>query len=47
MICGVENQYCDGLRGPLIIYDPDDPFKTLYVVTPDPNRRVSLTICVL
>ncbi|KZT29795.1 multicopper oxidase [Neolentinus lepideus HHB14362 ss-1] len=25
-------QYCDGLRGPLIIYDPDDPFKHMYDV---------------
>ncbi|KAF8474376.1 laccase 1 [Russula ochroleuca] len=24
------NQYCDGLRGPLIIYDPEDPQKYLY-----------------
>ncbi|PAV19798.1 laccase [Pyrrhoderma noxium] len=23
-------QYCDGLRGPLIVYDPDDPHKQLY-----------------
>ncbi|EIN07541.1 laccase [Punctularia strigosozonata HHB-11173 SS5] len=23
-------QYCDGLRGPLVIYDPDDPAKHLY-----------------
>ncbi|KAJ7593841.1 laccase [Mycena floridula] len=23
-------QYCDGLRGPLVIYDDDDPHKTLY-----------------
>ncbi|TFK45801.1 laccase [Heliocybe sulcata] len=25
-------QYCDGLRGPLVIYDPDDPFKHMYDV---------------
>ncbi|KAJ7248476.1 laccase 3 [Mycena rebaudengoi] len=25
-------QYCDGLRGPLIIYDPKDPHKPLYDV---------------
>lgn len=24
------NQYCDGLRGPLIIEDPEDPQKNLY-----------------
>ncbi|KAG1769719.1 laccase 1 [Suillus placidus] len=23
-------QYCDGLRGPLIICDPDDPYRSLY-----------------
>ncbi|KAH9963707.1 Cupredoxin [Lactifluus volemus] len=23
-------QYCDGLRGPLVIYDPDDPHRSLY-----------------
>ena len=25
-------QYCDGLRGPLIIYDPDDPYRLSYDV---------------
>lgn len=25
-------QYCDGLRGPLVIYDPNDPHKDLYDV---------------
>ncbi|KAL0059262.1 laccase 13 variant 1 [Marasmius tenuissimus] len=25
-------QFCDGLRGPLIIYDPNDPHKSLYDV---------------
>ncbi|KAH0830311.1 laccase [Lanmaoa asiatica] len=24
------SQYCDGLRGPLVIYDPEDPHKHLY-----------------
>ncbi|EIM84093.1 laccase [Stereum hirsutum FP-91666 SS1] len=24
------NQYCDGLRGPLVIYDPEDPYLNLY-----------------
>ena len=23
-------QYCDGLRGPLVVYDPNDPYKHLY-----------------
>jgi len=26
------NQYCDGLRGALVIYDPNDPNKDLYDV---------------
>lgn len=25
-----EVQYCDGLRGPLVIYDPNDPLQYLY-----------------
>ena len=25
-----KNQYCDGLRGPMIIYDPEDPHMSLY-----------------
>ncbi|KAF9258732.1 Cupredoxin [Marasmius fiardii PR-910] len=25
-------QYCDGLRGPLVVYDPDDPYKNNYDV---------------
>jgi iron transport multicopper oxidase len=25
-------QYCDGLRGALVIYDPDDPQRALYDV---------------
>ena len=28
VICCAETQYCDGLRGPLVIYDPNDPFKS-------------------
>ena len=28
----VATQYCDGLRGPLVIYDPDDPYADLYDV---------------
>ncbi|PFH45264.1 multicopper oxidase [Amanita thiersii Skay4041] len=26
------NQYCDGLRGPLVVYDPQDPHRRLYDV---------------
>ncbi|KAN0135809.1 laccase B [Lactarius tabidus] len=29
------NQYCDGLRGPLVIYDPNDPHAQLYDVDND------------
>lgn len=25
--CTLATQYCDGLRGALVIYDPDDPHK--------------------
>ncbi len=25
-------QYCDGLRGPIVVYDPNDPAKHLYDV---------------
>ena len=28
----MSTQYCDGLRGALIIYDPDDPHASLYDV---------------
>ncbi|KAJ7454639.1 laccase [Mycena galericulata] len=34
-------QYCDGLRGPLVIYDPDDPLKYLYDID---NEGTILTI---
>lgn len=26
----VATQYCDGLRGPLVVYDPNDPHAHLY-----------------
>ncbi|KAJ7612677.1 laccase [Roridomyces roridus] len=28
----LSTQYCDGLRGPLVVYDPDDPHADLYDV---------------
>ncbi|KAJ4471419.1 laccase lcc6 [Lentinula aciculospora] len=28
-------QYCDGLRGPLVVYDPKDPYLSLYDVDDD------------
>ncbi|KAJ7024838.1 laccase [Mycena alexandri] len=31
----LSTQYCDGLRGPLVIYDPQDPQKHLYDVDSD------------
>ncbi|KAI0297808.1 laccase [Multifurca ochricompacta] len=30
-----KNQYCDGLRGPLVIYDPNDPHRQLYDIDND------------
>ncbi|KAJ7771003.1 laccase 1 [Mycena maculata] len=37
----LSTQYCDGLRGPLIIYDPNDPHKDLYDVD-DASTIISL-----
>ncbi|KAK7456415.1 hypothetical protein VKT23_010663 [Stygiomarasmius scandens] len=34
-------QYCDGLRGPLIVYDPQDPHRNLYDVD-DENTVITL-----
>ncbi|EJF61592.1 laccase [Dichomitus squalens LYAD-421 SS1] len=31
----LSTQYCDGLRGPLVIYDPEDPHASLYDVDDD------------
>ena len=28
----LETQYCDGLRGPFVVYDPQDPLRGLYDV---------------
>ena len=36
-------QYCDGLRGVIVIYDPNDPYKSLYDVD-DGNDPRSLSI---
>ncbi|OJA14707.1 hypothetical protein AZE42_04374 [Rhizopogon vesiculosus] len=35
-------QYCDGLRGPIVIYDPEDPHKDLYDVD-DENTVITLS----
>ncbi|KAK7045357.1 hypothetical protein VNI00_007606 [Paramarasmius palmivorus] len=37
----LSTQYCDGLRGALVIYDPDDPHKHLYDVD-DENTIITL-----
>ncbi|KAF9262014.1 Cu-oxidase-domain-containing protein [Marasmius fiardii PR-910] len=31
----ISTQYCDGLRGPLVVYDPNDPHQKLYDVDDD------------
>jgi len=31
----LSTQYCDGLRGAIVVYDPDDPMKSLYDVDDD------------
>ena len=28
----LSTQYCDGLRGPMVVYDPDDPYLSMYDV---------------
>ncbi|KAJ3482318.1 hypothetical protein NLI96_g7059 [Meripilus lineatus] len=38
----LSTQYCDGLRGPLVVYDPKDPHKGLYDVD-DESTIISLT----
>ncbi|KAF9255623.1 laccase [Marasmius fiardii PR-910] len=37
-------QYCDGLRGPLVVYDPDDPHSSLYDVD-DESTVITLSDC--
>ncbi|KAJ7434461.1 laccase [Mycena latifolia] len=39
-------QYCDGLRGPLVVYDPDDPHADLYDVD-DESTVITLADCIL
>lgn len=36
-------QYCDGLRGPIVVYDPQDPHTDLY----DEDNGVLVTSCLL
>ncbi|KAK1222164.1 hypothetical protein PQX77_014984, partial [Marasmius sp. AFHP31] len=35
-------QYCDGLRGAMVVYDPEDPYKKLYDVD-DENTIITLS----
>jgi iron transport multicopper oxidase len=37
----LSTQYCDGLRGPIVIYDPEDPYKSEYDVD-DETTVISL-----
>lgn len=37
-------QYCDGLRGPLVIYDPEDPLLSLYDVDNGMSFSISTSI---
>jgi iron transport multicopper oxidase len=37
----LSTQYCDGLRGPLVIYDPNDPYLSLYDVD---NETTVITV---
>ncbi|KAK0200634.1 laccase lcc5 [Desarmillaria ectypa] len=39
----LSTQYCDGLRGPIIIYDPDDPHANLYDVDDDTTSILTLS----
>ncbi|KAK0432321.1 laccase [Armillaria borealis] len=39
----LSTQYCDGLRGPLIVYDPNDPHADLYDVDDDSTSILTLS----
>ncbi|KAJ7828953.1 laccase [Mycena olivaceomarginata] len=41
----LSTQYCDGLRGPLVVYDPSDPHASLYDVDDD-TTVITLADCV-
>jgi iron transport multicopper oxidase len=34
-----QNQYCDGLRGALVVYDPNDPHADLYDIDDGKRER--------
>nr|AMQ22747.1 laccase [Marasmius cladophyllus] len=38
----LSTQYCDGLRGPIVVYDPNDPHADLYDIDDD-NTVITLT----
>ncbi|KAL0065693.1 laccase, multicopper oxidase, benzenediol:oxygen oxidorectuctase [Marasmius tenuissimus] len=38
----LSTQYCDGLRGVIVVYDPEDPFKSMYDVD-DETTVISLS----
>ena len=38
----LSTQYCDGLRGPFVVYDPQDPHASLYDV--DDGKFVSMAM---
>ncbi len=46
MFINVATQYCDGLRGPLIIYDPNDPHADLYDVDDGTFYQTSVGDCI-
>lgn len=35
-----QNQYCDGLRGALVVYDPEDPHRGRYDID-DGEREIN------
>jgi Multicopper oxidase len=42
----IGTQYCDGLRGAFVVYDPQDPFRNLYDVD-DGSFKVPFIVCCL
>ncbi|KAG6900039.1 hypothetical protein C0993_003831 [Termitomyces sp. T159_Od127] len=40
----LSTQYCDGLRGPIVVYDPDDPFRHLYDVDDGSFQNTVITL---
>jgi iron transport multicopper oxidase len=42
-----QNQYCDGLRGALVVYDLDDPHADLYDIDDGKEDTTKITRTVL